>query len=129
MTWHPATNTLHVESDEQLDQHTTYLFVVTTGVRDAAGSPIEAANWRRELNFGQTKSGADKAYRKALLDALRLLPAGVHPNDVAAASLFTTQSITALLEQIAARSRRLRPRRRLPARLGRRSAPCSRAPS
>jgi hypothetical protein len=100
LTWHPATNTLHVEPDEQLDQHTTYLFVVTTGVRDAAGDPIEAANWRRELNFGQTKSAADKAYRKALLDALELLPAGVEADEVAVASLFTTQSITALLEQV-----------------------------
>jgi Big-like domain-containing protein len=100
VTWHPATNTLHVESDEQLDQHTTYLFVVTTGVRDAAGDPVEAANWQRKLNFGQTKSAADKAYRKALLDALELLPAGVEADEVAAASLFTTQSITALLEQV-----------------------------
>jgi hypothetical protein len=100
VTWHPATNTLHVESDEQLDQHTTYLLVVTTGVRDAAGDPIEAANWRHELNFGQTKSAADKAYRKALLDSLQLLPAGVDPSEVAAASLFTTQSVTALLEKV-----------------------------
>ena len=99
-TWHPATNTLHLESDEQLDQHTTYLLVVTTGVHDAAGEAIGDANWRRALNFGQTKSTADKAYRKALLDALNLLPAGVESEDVAAVSLFTTQSITALLEQV-----------------------------
>src|SRR5919106_3124948 len=100
VTWQPATNTLHAESDEQLDQHTTYLLVVTTGVRDAAGDPIGASSWRRELNFGQTESAADKAYRKALLDALDLLPAGVDSDEVAAVSLFTTQSVSALLEQV-----------------------------
>lgn len=100
LVWSPHTNLLHAESDEQLDQHTRYLLVVTTGVRDADGDAIDAAPWRRELNFGQTKSAADKAYRKGLLDALRLLPAGVEAEDVAAASLFTTQSVTAQLEQV-----------------------------
>ena len=100
VVWHPATNRLHAESDEQLDQHTRYLLVVTDAVRDTDGDRIDSANFRRELNFGQTKSAADKRYRKDLLDALRLLPAGVQPSDVAAASLFTTQSVTALLEQV-----------------------------
>ena len=40
--WEPATNTLHVESDQQLKQDTTYLLVVTRGVRDANGHPIDA---------------------------------------------------------------------------------------
>ncbi len=40
--WEPATNTLHVESDQQLKQDTTYLLVVTRGVRDASGHPIDA---------------------------------------------------------------------------------------
>ncbi|HWN22312.1 MAG TPA: Ig-like domain-containing protein, partial [Gaiellaceae bacterium] len=100
VVWHPATNRLHAESDEQLDQHTRYLLVVTDAVRDTDGDRIDSANFRRELNFGQAKSAADKRYRKDLLDALRLLPAGVQPSDVAAASLFTTQSVTALLEQV-----------------------------
>jgi hypothetical protein len=100
VVWHPATNRLHAETDEQLDQHTRYLLVVTDDVRDAAGDRIDSANFRHELNFGQTSSAADKRYRKDLLDALQALPAGVQPSDVAAASLFTTQSVTALLEQV-----------------------------
>jgi hypothetical protein len=40
IVWDPATNTLHAESDELLDQHTRYLLVVTTGVLDAGGEPI-----------------------------------------------------------------------------------------
>jgi hypothetical protein len=39
--WEPATNTLHVESDEQLEQQSTYLLVVTEGIEDAAGNPID----------------------------------------------------------------------------------------
>jgi len=31
VVWDPATNTLHAESDEFLDQHTRYLLVVTDG--------------------------------------------------------------------------------------------------
>lgn len=100
VVWHPASNTLHAESDQLLAQHTRYLLVVTDSVRDSAGDDIEAAAFRHELNYGQTKSAADKRYRKDLLDAFRLLPDGVTPGDVAAASLFTTQSVTAQLEQI-----------------------------
>ena len=39
--WDVATNTLHVESDELLDQHTRYALIVTRGVQDAAGQPVE----------------------------------------------------------------------------------------
>src|SRR3954447_18551146 len=39
--WDVAANTLHVESDELLDQHTRYALLVTRGVHDAAGQPVE----------------------------------------------------------------------------------------
>ena len=39
VVWEPATNTLHAESDQLLDQHTRYLLVVTNGVSDGAGEP------------------------------------------------------------------------------------------
>src|SRR3989442_5671468 len=42
VVWDPATNTLHAESDEFLDQHTRYLLVVTDGVRDADGHRVTA---------------------------------------------------------------------------------------
>ena len=72
--WDPLTNTLHVESEEQLAQDTTYLLVVTRDVRGADGEPLEETDFRHDLNFGQTK--------------------------IAAASLFTTQSIDAISRQI-----------------------------
>jgi hypothetical protein len=101
VVWEPATNTLHVESDQQLAQDTTYLLVVTRGVHDTDGSPLDATTFRHDLNLGQTKDPATKAYRKALLDALPMAMAGgAEPSDIADASLFTTQSITAITDKI-----------------------------
>ena len=102
VVWEPLTNTLHVESNEQLAQDSTYLLVVTDGIRDTAGAPIEAT-FRHDLNYGQTKDPATKAYRKALLDALPMaLAGGVDPDHIADASLFTTQSIDAISRKIRA---------------------------
>src|SRR6266850_4158677 len=101
IVWDPATNTLHAESDEFLDQHTRYALIVTRGVHDVAGDPLEAgdfARFRHDLNFGQTNDPVLKAYRKALLDALKDVP--VAESDIAVMSLFTTQSATAVLEKI-----------------------------
>jgi Bacterial Ig-like domain len=102
VVWEPLTNTLHVESNEQLAQDTTYLLVVSDGIRDATGAPVEST-FRHDLNFGQTKDPATKAYRKALLDALPMaLAGGVEPDHIADASLFTTQSIDAISRKIRA---------------------------
>jgi hypothetical protein len=99
--WEPLTNTLHVESDEQLAQDTTYLLVVTRGVHDANGQPLDATTFRRDLDFGQTKDPTLKAYRKALLDALpKAMAGGATPGQIADASLFTTQSIDAISRKI-----------------------------
>jgi dienelactone hydrolase len=100
----PASSTLHVESDELLEQHTRYALIVTNGVRDAAGDPVEAgtfARFRHDLNFGQTKDPGLKAYRKALLEALAQAEqrAGHRPV-VVAASVFSTQSVSSDLEKI-----------------------------
>lgn len=101
VVWEPLTNTLHVESNEQLAQDTTYLLVVTSGVRGADGEPLETTDFRHDLNFGRTKDPDTKAYRKDLLDALPMAMAGgANPSEIAAASLFTTQSIDAISRQI-----------------------------
>jgi hypothetical protein len=103
LVWEPGTNTLHFESDQQLDQASTYLLVLTRDVRGADGERLEKTNFRHDLNYGQTKDAAAKAYRKALLDALPMAMAGgANPSDIAAASLFTTQSITAISRKIRA---------------------------
>jgi hypothetical protein len=103
VVWEPAANTLHFESDQQLDQSSTYLLVVTDGVLGADGAPLDTTTFRQDLNYGQTKDPALKAYRKALLDGLSMARAvGVQTDDIAAASLFTTQTITAISKKIRA---------------------------
>jgi len=97
--WEPAATTLHAESAEQLKQHETYLLVSTTGVRAADGSAIDRTSFLHDLNFGQTKDEHAKRYRTALRDALHAT--GTFTEAVAA-SVFTTQSITADLEKIRA---------------------------
>ena len=57
-----------------LDQHTRYALIVTRGVHDADGLPVEPSEaferFRHDLNFGQTGDPDLKEYRKDLLDAL-----------------------------------------------------------
>ncbi len=109
VVWDPATLTLLVSSDQHLDQHTSYLLVVTKGVRDPSGDPIEASDqfrdFRHDLNFGQTKDSQLKFYREALIrvlaeDILGSIAPGISRRDIAAASLFTTGSVTSTLERI-----------------------------
>jgi Bacterial virulence factor lipase N-terminal len=105
VVWDVATNTLHVESDELLEQHTRYALVVTRGVRDADGEPVRPSDefraFRRGLNFGQANDPDLKEYRKDLLTALRAARrAGVPARDFVTASVFTTMSVTATLEQM-----------------------------
>ena len=105
LVWDPLRNTLHFEADELLDQHTRYALIVTNRLRDAQGRPVEQseafARFRAELNLGQTHSRDLEDYRKALLDALKAARnIGVPESEVVTASVFTTQSATAVLEKI-----------------------------
>jgi hypothetical protein len=103
VVWDAATNTLHVEADELLDQHARYALIVTRGIRDTRGHPVEPAKAFAKflfgLDFGQTKELGE--YRWALLRGLVAAALfGVLPHDVAVASVFTTESVTAILENI-----------------------------
>jgi hypothetical protein len=107
VVWDQATLTLFVESDQHLDQHSNYLLVVTNEVRDAGGKRIEATHDFRDLDADDDR-GHDlqfRLYRFALHRLLnngtlhRLVP-GLSKQDVAVASLFTTESVTATLEGI-----------------------------
>jgi len=93
VSWNPGTNTLVFESDEQLNEHTRYVLVVTDGVRDATGDPIEAGRWDR----------FDPDER----DARRHVPPA--RDRIAALSVFTTQSTTADLDKIRDQIKRSQP--------------------
>ncbi len=99
LVWTPATNTLHGNPAVYLNQGTTYLLVVTNAVKDENGNDLQQT-FRGDLNLGQTKDPATKAYRKNLIDAIDA--SGVDPDSVVDASLFTTQSITSVLEKVRA---------------------------
>ncbi|MFL5928445.1 MAG: Ig-like domain-containing protein [Gaiellaceae bacterium] len=103
--WEPLTNTLHVESDQQLAEATTYLLVVTRDVRDTKGRRLDKFNFSRGNGDDGDRdeqrdddNDAAHSYRNALRDALAA--EGLDRDDVAAASLFTTQSITAISRKI-----------------------------
>jgi dienelactone hydrolase len=101
VVWDPDTDTLYAESDQTLDQHTSYLLVVTSGVRDTAGDPIDTTHFANFLNAGQTDDQSGKAYRSELLAGLdQLAAAGVPTDQLAAASVFTTESATAVMEKM-----------------------------
>ena len=96
VVWDPSTNTLHVESDELLAQDTRFALIVTRGIRDANGAAIEASN-----AFRRFRAEVRQDYKQDLLDGLRAArEAGVSERDIAAASVFTTESATAVLEKI-----------------------------
>ena len=96
VVWDTFTNTLHVESDQLLEQHTRYALIVTRGVRDSSGATIAVP-----LSFQRFRQTAGHPYKQALLEAMHAAwKAGVAPDDVAVASVFTTQSITASMEKI-----------------------------
>lgn len=90
IVWDPDKNTLAFESDELLAQHSRYLLVVTDGVRDSNGKKIKMA---KEGEY----QGADD-YLRELRDSMQGQRHALHK--IVAASLFTTQSITADLEKI-----------------------------
>ena len=96
IVWDTFTNTLHVESDELLEQRTRYALIITTGVRDVAGARIAASDVFRHF-----RRSVRDPYKQGLLeaiDAARQL--GIREAQIAAASVFTTLSVTRTLEQI-----------------------------
>jgi hypothetical protein len=96
VVWDGLTNTLHVESDSLLAQHTRFALIVTHGVRDQKGARVKPSE-----TFERFRSVATGGYKQALLEAVHAARRqGVEEDDIAVASVFTTQSATALLEKI-----------------------------
>ena len=96
IVWDTFTDMLHVESDELLTQHTRYALIVTNRVRDTRRRPVEASESFRR--FRQTVRGE---YKQALLEAIHAARGlGVRERDIVTASVFTTQSITSVMERI-----------------------------
>ena len=92
VVWDPASNTLHFEPDQLLEQHTRYAVVVTDALRDAQGARLESKM------FNDVKA-APRGYRDELQDGF----SRSHPRShgrIVALSVFTTMSVSADLEKI-----------------------------
>lgn len=110
VSWDTAAKTLVVESDQLLQEHSRYLLVVTSGIRDKAGDPIEGGAFARlglPLGRGEAQDRDSMDYRGALQGAQRWVQPG--RNRLVALSLFTTQSISADLLKIREQIRRSTP--------------------
>jgi hypothetical protein len=103
VVWDPATNNLHAESNDFLDQDTRYALVVTNGIEDAKGNPVEASpNFLGYLDQCDRGGRHPDDYCRELREGIDgdNLPRGISPRYVVAASVFTTESDTAILEKI-----------------------------
>lgn len=99
VVWDPATNTLAFESDRLLAQHTRYLIMMTSALRDRAGDRIGIA---------LAASGLKMPLAGALATATAAGSAASGETGIPLA-LFTTQSVTADLEKITAQLKAARP--------------------
>ena len=104
--WDPATNTLVFEPDELLAEHSRYVLIVTSGVRDARGKPIKRAHLDDDDSVGgdegdegarSLRGHGNDEYRRDLRDASRLHRGA---GRVTAATVFTTQTSTGDLAKI-----------------------------
>lgn len=106
IVWDPVSNVLYVESDELLEQHTRYVLVVTKNVLDPSGKQIKADKeflpFVDETITASTGDPALDAYRAVLRQALSAvdLDGVVAKGLVEAASVFTTESVSANLEKM-----------------------------
>ncbi|MEO8131576.1 MAG: Ig-like domain-containing protein, partial [Bryobacteraceae bacterium] len=84
----PANNTAYAKPDEFFDQHRRYALVVTDAVKDAAGASVKA-----DPAFEACRTSSSDPYCKSLSQIAELTG-----GKAVAASIFTTQSATAFLE-------------------------------
>ena len=100
LVWDPATFTLYARPDTLLEPETRYGLVVTRGLRDSAGRPVEPATGFLPL----LRDGNGPAALRDHWSGIRVLRTalerrGIRPDTVAVASVFTTGSVSAFLEQ------------------------------
>jgi virulence factor lipase-like protein len=102
VVWDPASLTLFVESDKLLEQHTRYIAVVTNGIHDSLGNPIITAVGFTKFLGQQQEPGSQLAvYESELQTALNSgAVSSVPPASIAAATVFTTQSVTSFLQKV-----------------------------
>ncbi len=103
VVWDPGSSTLFVESDELLEQHTRYVAVVTGRVKDTSGKPVvPSAEFTQFLRpeFVPADPQAAAYHTELVASLANKALASVHSGSIAAATVFTTQSVTSFLEKV-----------------------------
>jgi hypothetical protein len=96
VVWDVATHTLHFEVDRLLDQHRRYGVIVTRDVLDTRGKHV-----RKTEGFENHAISVPPWYATQIDEALAAAHVlGVPPGHVVTASVFTTQTITSVMERI-----------------------------
>jgi Big-like domain-containing protein len=96
IVWDPDTNTLHVESDAVLEQARRYAVIVTDGIVDSVGVKVKPTKEFRHL-----RTEISGWYRALLLDAIAAAERiGVAEQHIVAASVYSTQTITSVMERV-----------------------------
>jgi uncharacterized protein (TIGR03437 family) len=96
IVWDRGANRLYVTSDEFLVQHTRFALIVTKGILDTLGKPVQPSG-----NLAEYLASGSGDYRDSLgagLDAAASL--GIARDTIVTAGVFTTLSATAVLEKI-----------------------------
>jgi hypothetical protein len=100
LVYDPAAHTLYARPDALLEPETRYGLVVTRELRDAGGRAIARSGAFARFLGGRDGAPAVRTYRDALTRLMRALDRrGVRADTVAAASVFTTGSVSGFLEQ------------------------------
>ena len=92
----PATNTLIAQPEQLLNEHSRYVLLVTSGVRAADGKGIEGGAFDR--SEPGDRAHRDDEYERDMRNGARFGQRG--RDRIVAASLFTTQSISADLVKV-----------------------------
>ncbi len=92
----PGTHTAYVRPDDFFDQTRRYALVITTGVRDTRGDPVEADEGFPLCLSGQVGGAYCQSVGSSMDTIRRAIPPG---QQVMGGSVFTTMSATAVMER------------------------------
>ena len=100
VSFHTTDNVLSAESDEFLEEHTRYAVIATRDIRDRKGQAVREPKAFKKFRQ-KAPSPALEGYRQSVLEAIQVAGLfNVSAGDIVAASVFTTQSASAVLEKI-----------------------------
>jgi Bacterial virulence factor lipase N-terminal len=99
VVWDPATQTVYFSPADILDEHSRYALIMTAGLRDIDGQPVQAAPAASQESSGLPADIAGYLNSIPALGA-RVRRASAGDRSIAVLSVFTTQSATYLAEKI-----------------------------